>query len=191
MKRLSTIAFIGIATLALTLVTPQHARAQIVPPGRNAVNFSLATYSVAPVYSLGAAFAVNPAWDATLAYSFQSTPTTSGNLFGLGVRYHFNVPAPGVDPYLTGGIASESGTLPGFGTLNGTGLFAGAGVTLKMPTLFTAYVRASVYSLGGTSNAIADVGVQASLAPLVSGQVGYINIAGSGALYVGVAVQMP
>jgi hypothetical protein len=191
MNRTTVFAVIGIATLALTLATAEPATAQIVPPGRNAVGFSLATYSAAPLYSFGAAFAVNPAWDATLAFSFQSTPSTSGNLFGLGVRYHFNVPAPGVDVYLAGGLASASGTLPGFGTLSGTGIFAGGGATLKMASLFSAYVRASVYALGGTSNAIADLGVQATLAPLVSGQVGYISLAGNGALYVGVVVQMP
>ncbi len=191
MNRATIMAVIGSITLALTLATAEPAPAQIVPPGRNAVNFTFATYSAAPLYSFGAAFMINPVWDATLSYSTQSTSSTSGNLFGLGVRYHVNVPAPGVDVHLAGGLASASGTLPGFGTLSGTGFFAGAGARLQLGTAFSGYLRASVYSLGGTSNGITDFGIEAKLAPLVSAQVGYISIAGTGAIYLGAVVQMP
>ncbi len=188
---MTRIALVAITILALTLASGTPAAAQIVPPNRNAVSGSLATFSVAPVYSFGAAFELNPVWDVTFAYSFQSAPTTSGNLLGLGARYHFNIPAPGADVYLVGGLASISGTMPGFGTANSTGLFAGAGATLRLANVFTGYLRGSIYALGGTSNAVADVGVQAALAPLVSGQVGYISLAGSGSFYLGVVVQTP
>ncbi len=63
----------------------------------------------APVYSLGAAFALDPAWDVTFAYSFQSAPMVSGNLLGLGTRCHFNVPAPGAEVYMVGALASIRG----------------------------------------------------------------------------------
>ncbi len=188
---MTRITLVAITILVLTLASGTPAAAQVVPPNRNAVSASFATFSAAPVYSFGAAFALNPVWDVTFAYSFQSAPTTSGNLLGVGARYHFNVPAPGADVYLVGGLASMSGTLPGFGTLNSTGLFAGAGASLKLANVLTGYVRGSLYALGGTSNVVADVGVQAALAPLVSAQVGYISLAGSGALYLGVVVQTP
>ncbi len=188
---MTRIAYVAITILALTFASGTPAAAQIIPPNRNAVSASLATFSTAPVYSFGAAYALNPAWDVTFAYSFQSTSSTSGNLLGLGARYHFNVPAPGADVYAVGGLASMSGTLPGFGTLNNTGLFVGAGATMRLANVLTGYVRGSLYALGGASNAIADVGVQAALAPLVNGQVGYISLAGSGALYLGVVVQSP
>ncbi len=188
---MTRIAYVAITILALTLASGTPAAAQVVPPNRNAVSASLATFSAASVYSFGAAYALNPAWDVTVAASFQSTPTTSGNLLGLGARYHLNVPAPGADVYLTGGLASISGTLPGFGTLNNTGLFLGAGATMRLANVLTGYVRGNVYALGGTSNVVADVGVQAALAPFVSGQVGYISLAGSGALYLGVVFQTP
>ncbi len=97
MKRTAVAALVALTLGSVMLWTPGRALAQIAPPNRNAVNFSVATFSGAPVYSIGADVALTTPLDLTFSYSTQSVGGVSGSLYGLGLRYHFNLPTPGVD----------------------------------------------------------------------------------------------
>ncbi len=191
MNRIPIAALVAMVALSLTLWRPDLAVAQVVPPNRNAASFTIATFSGAPVYSLGVDFVLTPTLDATLAYSYQSVGGVTGSLLGLGVRHHFPVTAPGTDVFIGGGFASASNTLPGFGTVNASGLFVGGGGSVRLGNKFAGYASGSVFSLSGTSNSVFDLGVQIEFAPRISGQVGYINFAGSGAPYFGINVTFP
>lgn len=191
-KRIALAAFLGLSLFSLMLWTPDRAVAQIVPPNRNAIDLSAASFPGAPVYSVGVDFAlpVTPI-DLTLAYSTQSVSGVSGSLLNLGIRYHFLVPAPGVDLFLSGGLESASATLPGFGTVNASGLSVGGGVSVSLASKITGYAMASVVSLGVTSNSIIDLGLLFKLSPRVGAQVGYINFAGNGGAYLGLNISFP
>lgn len=191
MKQTARATLIALFLLSLTLGMAHPAAAQVVPPTRNASSFSYATFSSTPVYSFGLALTINPTLDATFAYSTQTAGGSTGSLLGLGARYHFKPTAPGVDAFVGGGLASATATLPGFGTLNASGLFVGGGASLHFADRLIGYAAGSLYSLGGTSNSVIDLGVQIQLAPRVSGQIGYINFAGSGAPYLGISVNLP
>src|SRR5438445_9448296 len=66
-------AVLASALIALALAAlAGPARAQVVPPNRNAVNFSVATFSGAPVWSLGFSYGITEHLDLTASYSFQS-----------------------------------------------------------------------------------------------------------------------
>ncbi len=191
MKRISIASVVAMFVLALALWMPDLAVAQVVPPNRNAASFTIATFSGAPVYSLGVAFVLTPTFDATFAYSYQSIGGVTGSLLGLGARHHFKVTAPGTDVFVGGGFASASNTLPGFGTINASGLFLGGGGSVRLANKFTGYASGSIFSISGTSNSVIDLGVQVEFAPRISGQVGYINFGGSAAPYFGVNVTFP
>ena len=187
-----------ISTLAIFLVLsvmvakPGPAAAQIISPTRNAVSFSFAAFSGAPVYTLGVVYQLSRPWDLTFAYSFQSVGGVSSNLLGLGARYHLATTAPGVDVFFGGGLGSASATFPGFGTLSASGLFVGAGTSLTPPGgVLTLYLSGNLYSLGRTQSSVIDLGVQARLAPMVSGQLGYISFSGSAAAYLGFVLSLP
>lgn len=191
MKRVAVAALLALFLLSLTLGTSEPAVAQVVPPSRNAVGFTIATFSGAPLYSLGVALRIDPRLDATLAYSFQTVAGTTGSLLGLGVRYHFKVTTPGADAFLGGGLASTSATLPGFGNLNVSGLFVGGGASIQLANTLIGYASGSLFSLGNVQRSVIDLGVQVQLSGRISGQVGYINFAGSGAPYFGITLNFP
>ncbi len=191
-KRIAIAALLAVSVFSLVLWTPDRAVAQVVPPNRNAVDVSVATFAGAPVYSVGVDFAF-PATplDLTFAYSLQSVAGTTADLLNLGIRYHFLVPAPGVDIFLGAGVASASASLPGFGTVNASGVSVGGGASVSLASRITGYASGSLVSLGGTSNSIIDLGLLFQLAPRVAAQVGYINFAGSGAPYLGINISFP
>lgn len=191
-KRIATATFLALSVFSLMLWTPNQAGAQVVPPNRNAVNFSVATFTGASVYSAGldVAFPLTPL-DFTIAYSTQTVSGITGSLLDLGLRYHFPIPAPGVDLFLSGGVASASATIPGFGTVNASGVSVGAGASLQLARSITGYASGSVVSLGVTSNSILDLGVLFQLSPRVGAQLGYINFAGNGAPYLGLNISFP
>jgi hypothetical protein len=185
-------AVLASALIALALAAlAGPARAQVVPPNRNAVNFSVATFSGAPVWSLGFSYGVTEHLDLTASYSFQSATGASGGLFGAGVRYHIPVPTAVADVYVGAGIASLSPPFPGFApATSSTSLSVGAGGSVRFTSALTGYAGGSVVSLGGT-NAIIDLGLMLQLAPRVSGQLGYLNFAGAGAPYLGINLGLP
>lgn len=191
MKQRAIPVLIAFSVFSLALWAPNPVAAQVVPPSRNAASFTIATFRGAPVYSFGLAFTINPTLDATFAYSTQTVGGTTGSLLGLGVRYHFKPTAPGVDAFVGGGLASASATFPGFGTVTASGLFVGGGASVHFADKLTGYASGSLFSLGATTNSVIDLGVQIQLAPRVSGQIGYINFAGSGAPYLGISVNFP
>lgn len=192
MKRIAIAALLVSTVFSLVLWTPGPAGAQVVPPSRSAVGFSVATLSGATVYSVGFSYGLLAVpLDITAAYSFQSVAGTTGSLLDVGVRYHFQVPAPGVDLFLTGGLASENGPFPGFGALNASGFSVGAGASVQFTQMFSGYARGRVVSLGGVTNSVIDLGAQLQLTPRIFGQAGYINFAGSGGPYLGVSMSFP
>lgn len=193
MKRIAIAvpALIVLLASSLMLNPAAPATAQVVPPNRNAVSFSFAGFSGAPVYSLGASLIVGRRLDATLGYSFQSVGGVSGSLLSVGVRYHFPVTAPGTDVFAGVGLASSSATFSGFDTVNASGLFVSGGASIRLAERFTGYVSGSLYSLGGTSTSVIDLGVQVPLADRAWAQVGYVNFGGSGAPYLGVSLSFP
>jgi hypothetical protein len=188
--RVALTVLLGSALLSLALWTP--ASAQIVPPDRNAVDLRVATFAGASVYSAGLSWGFTPQLDLAASYSFQSIgggPT--GSLLSAGVRYHFPVTTPGVDVYLGAGFANENGPFPGFGTLNASGFSAGGGASIRLTEVLVGYASGSIFSLGGTTNSVIDLGLQLHFTPRISGQLGYINFAGASAPYLGVNINFP
>jgi hypothetical protein len=187
--RIAVAAFVVSTILSLSLWTP--ASAQIVPPNRNAVNFSAAFFSGSPVWQLGFSYGLSPRLDLTAFWAYQSVAGSNGNLFDAGVRYHFPVPAPGADLYVGAGLANISGTSAGFGTVSSTGISLGGGGSLQFTPLLTGYAGVGVFAFSGASNSIVDVGVMLHLAPRLSGQIGWIDYAGSSAGYLGLNLSFP
>ena len=187
-KRIIAAACLASALCALTLARP--AAAQVVPPNRDAFSFSLATFSGAPVWSVGFSYGITPALDVTAFYSYQSASGTSGGLLDAGVRYHLPVPSSKADVYVLAGIASLTPPFPGFSGGSATSLAAGAGASVRFTSALSGYASGTIVSLGG-SNAIVDLGLMLQLAPRVSGQLGYLNFAGAGAPYLGITFGLP
>lgn len=192
-RRAAVTALLVSTLFSLTLWTP--AVAQIVPPNRNAVSFTFATFSAAPVYQFGFSYGVTPVLDLTAFYSFQSFAGVTGSLLDAGIRYHFPLPTPGVDVWLGGGIASQSVSVSGsgFGTItaSSTGFSVGGGASVRLAPALTGYASGSLVSFSGTSNSIFDVGVMLHFAPQLSGQIGYVNYYGNGAPYFGLNLSFP
>lgn len=192
MRRTAISALTILLVLCQIVAIPRPAAGQIAPPTRNAVSFSFAAFGGAPVFSLGFAYRLSRPWDLTVAYSFQSVAGATGSLLGIGARYHLPTAAPGMDTFFGAGLASSSATIPGFGTSNASGLFVGGGVSFTPPgSMLTAYASGNLYSIGGAQNSVIDLGVQVRLAPLVSGQLGYISFSGSAAPYLGIVLSLP
>ena len=195
MKRIAhlsrmTVAALAISTvLSLTLWTPVSA--QIVPPNRNAVNFSAAFFSGSPVWQLGFSYGITRTLDFTAFWSYQSASGATGNLVDAGVRYHFPIPTPGADLFVGAGIANISGSSPGFGAVSSTGLSIGGGGSLHLAPTVTAYLSGGIFAFSGSSNSIVDLGLQMTLAPRLAGQIGWIDYAGSSAGYVGLTLFFP
>ncbi len=192
--RRAAVTVLLVSTLfSLTLWTP--AVAQIVPPNRNAVSLTFATFSGAPVYQFGFSYGMTPTLDLTAFYSYQSVAGANFSLLDAGIRYHFPVPTPGVDVWLGAGIAGATAnvSIPGFGAVgvSSTGLSVGGGASVRLAPTLTGYASGSLLSLGGTSNSIFDLGVMLHFAPQLSGQIGYVNYAGSGAPYFGLNLSFP
>ncbi len=79
----------------------------------------------------------------------------------------------------------------GFPAGSVSGISLGGGVSVRLGPIITGYASGSVLSLGGTSNSIIDLGLLFPVAPRVGFQVGFLDIAGSGAPYIGVNVNFP
>lgn len=179
-------ALVVLSILCLVMVQPQPAAAQLVPPNRNAFSFSIATFSPS-LFNLGIAYPIAPAWDVTFSYSVQSAAGATGSLITLGGRYHFRI-ASGLSPYVGAGLASSGTSISGFGASNASGLFLTAGASLAISERFGGYASVTLFSLGGGSSSVIDLGVQARLADRVAGQLGFISFSGSAAPYIGITV---
>lgn len=184
-KFLTTLAALSI--LSLVMLQPQPAAAQLVPPNRNAFSFSIATFSPS-LFNVGIAYPIAPAWDVTFSYSVQSAAGATGSLMTLGGRYHFRVATSGLSPYIGAGLASSGTAISGFGASNASGLFLTAGASLAISERFGGYASVTLFSLGGGSSSVIDLGVQARLADRVAGQLGFISFSGSAAPYIGITV---
>ena len=189
LTRMTAAALVVSTILSLTLWTP--ASAQIVPPIRNAVNFSAAFFSGSPVWQLGFSYGLTRNLDFTAFWAYQSVAGSNGNLVDAGVRYHFLLPTPGADVYVGAGIANISGTSAGFGTVSSTGLSVGAGGSLRLAPMVTGYASAGIFAFSGSSNSIVDLGLLMQLTPRLSGQIGLVDYAGSSAGYVGLTLTFP
>ena len=184
--RIAAALLIGSSVLVLSFARP--AAAQIVPPERNGIDFSVAALSGAPVWSLGFSHVFTPALDIAAFYSYQSVGGTTAGLLDVGVRYHFPVIPPGADVWLSGGLANAS-SFSGFGSA--TGFSVGAGASLRLTPALAGYAAGSLIALSGTSNAVIDAGLMLQLAPRVSGQLGYVTFAGTGGPYLGINLSLP
>ncbi len=111
--------------LALGLCAP--AGAQLAPPDRNEVMLRVATFGN-PVYTAGFSWGLTSQLDVAGAYNFTAN-TPTGSLWDAGLRYHFPVPASGVDVFVGAGIASVS--TPFLGFANGSGFTGGGGGSLS------------------------------------------------------------
>ncbi len=174
------------ALLSLAPWTP--ASAQVFPPDRNAVDLRVAAFGGAPVYSAGLSWGFTPLLDVVASYSFQSVgggPT--GSLLTAGVRYHFPVPTPGVDAYLGAGFANVNAPFPGFGA-TASGFSAGGGASIRLTESLIGYASGSIFSLGGTTNTVIDLGLQLHFTPRVAGQLGFIYFGGASGPYLGVDI---
>jgi|GEM_PF-6107965 len=179
---------LAVAALAALVVTPPAA-AQLLPPNRGAFSFSYASYNPA-LYSLGLAFPISPAWDATLSYSWQTVGGSTGYLTTLGGRYYIPVQNPMAASYLGFGYAGSGASIPGFGTINASGLFFSGGALLRVAPKVSAYVSATLVSTGGVSNNVIDAGFQFQLAPTMLAQIGSLSLSGSSAPYLGVSLRL-
>jgi hypothetical protein len=187
--RIAVAALVVSTVLSLSLWTP--ASAQIVPPNRNAVNFSAAFFSGSPVWQLGFSYGLTQSLDFTAFWAYQSISGSTGNLVDGGVRYHFLLPTPGADLFVGAGLANISGTTSGFGSQSSTGLSLSAGGSLRLAPTLTGYAGVGIFAFSGSSNSIVDAGVQLALAPKLSGQIGLVDYAGSTAGYVGLTLTFP
>lgn len=167
--------------LALAQCAP--AGAQLAPPDRNAAMLRVATFGN-PVYTAGFSWGLTSQLDVAGAYNFTSN-TPTGSLWDAGLRYHFLVPASGVDAFVGAGIASASPPFMGFA--NGSGFTAGGGGSYRFNSALTGYGTVNIVSIGGTTSSIFDLGVELNFGNRVSGQLGYINFAGTGEPYLGVS----
>jgi len=183
-------AVVAFSVLWLLAAPPQPAAAQLLPPSRSALSFNYADFGPA-LYSLGLAFPVTPAWDATLSYSWRTVGGSTGYLTTLGGRYYIPVQAPNFSPYVGFGYAGTGASLPGFGTVNASGYFLSGGATVRLAPRIAGYASATVVSTGGVSNNVIDLGVQFRLAPALSAQVGYTSLSGSSAPYIGASLSLP
>ena len=188
LSRLAVAALVVSTVLSLTLWTP--ASAQIVPSNRNGANFSAAFFSGSPVWLLGFSYGLTRSLDFTAFWAYQSGSPT-GNLVDAGVRYHFPIPTPGADVFVGAGVASISGTNPGFGALSSTGLSVGGGGSLRLAPTVTGYLSGGIFAFSGSSNSIVDLGLKMEFAPRLSGQIGWIDYAGSSAGYLGLTLNFP
>jgi len=184
--RIAAALLIGSSALALSLARP--AAAQIVPPQRNGIDFSIAALSAAPVWSVGFSHVISPALDLTAFYSYQSVGGTTAGLLDVGVRYHFPLTPAGADVWLSGALANAS-SFSGFGS--STGFSVGAGASLQFTPALSGYAAGSLVALSGTSNAVIDAGVMLQLAPRVAGKLGYVTFAGNGGPYLGIDLSLP
>ncbi len=175
------VAFLVPSLLALALCAP--AGAQLAPPDQNAAMLRIATFGN-PVYTAGFSWGLTSQLDVAGTYNFTSN-TPTGSLWDAGVRYHFRVPASGVDAFVGAGIASASPPFMGFA--NGSGFTGGAGASYRFNSLLAGYGTVNIVSIGGTTSSIVDLGVELSFGNRVSGQLGYINFAGTGEPYLGVS----
>lgn len=180
-------SFVVVSLVGLVALQPQPAAAQLVPPNRNAFSLSMAMFSPS-LFTVGIAYPVAPAWDATFSYSIQAGAGATGSLLTLGGRYHFQIATSGMSPYVGAGLANSGTSLSGFGASNALGLFLTAGASLAISERFGGYASVTLFSLGGGSSSVIDLGVQARLADRVAGQLGFISFAGSSAPYLGITV---
>ncbi|HEX2715720.1 MAG TPA: hypothetical protein VHM88_26355 [Candidatus Acidoferrales bacterium] len=187
--RIAVAVLMASTLLSLPLGTP--ASAQIASPDRNAVSISAAFFSGAPVYQFGFSHSLNPALDFTAFYAYQSVSGTSAGLLDAGIRYHLPLPAPGVDVFLGAGLANVSAGAPGFGSASAWGASVGGGASVRLGPTLTGYASGSEFLFSGASNAVIDLGLMLQFAPLLSGQLGWIQYGGSGAAYLGLNLRFP
>ncbi len=140
-----------------------------------------------PVYTAGFSWGLSNQLDIAGTYNFTAN-TPTGNLWDAGVRYHFRVRSPGVDAFVGAGIADVSAPFLGFA--NGSGFTGGGGASLRLTDLLTGYGSVNIVSIGGTTSSILDLGVELRMGERVSGQLGYINFAGTGEPYLGLSVAL-
>ena len=186
-KALTTLIVVAILVSLVTFQTP--ASAQLLPPTRNSISFSIATFNPS-LYTLGLSWPVAPAWDVLLTYSWQSIGGTTGSLAGIGARYFFPLSGSAATTFIGGGMSSVALSAPGSPTVSSSGLFLTGGIAAPLAQRFTGYATVSMFSAGGTSNNVIDLGVQFRINPQFGAQVGFISFSGSSAPYVGFSVNL-
>ncbi|HXF83455.1 MAG TPA: hypothetical protein VNN19_11965 [bacterium] len=189
MRRTALTTLIVMAILIQLFAVQAPVSAQVVPPSRNSVTFSIATFNPS-LYSLGFSWPVAPAWDLLLSYSWQTVAGTTGSLTGIGARYFFPLQGSTASAFLGGGFSSVALSAPGSPTVSASGLFVSGGLVAPLAQRINGYATVSLFSAGGTSNNVIDLGAQFRLAPQISAQVGYVSFSGASAPYVGVTVHL-
>ena len=186
-KALTTLIVVAVLFQIMAMQTP--ASAQLLPPSRNSFSLGIATFNPS-VYTLGMSWPIAPAWDIILSYSWQTIAGTTGSLSGIGGRYFFPLTGSAMTPFVGGGLASVGTSVAGFPSVNASGLFLTAGASMPLAQKITGYASISMFSAGGTSNNVVDLGAQFRVAPTFSAQVGYISFSGSAAPYIGVTLHL-
>lgn len=189
MRRKALTTLIVAAILVQLAAMQAPVQAQLLPPNRNTFSFSFATFNPT-LYTLGLSWPIAPAWDLILTYNWQSVGGSTGSLAGVGARYFFPLSGMNAVTYLGGGFASVSLSSPGSPTLSSSGLFLTGGIIAPLAQRITGYASISMFSAGGATNNVIDLGAQFRLAPQFSAQVGYMSFSGSAAPYVGLAVHL-
>lgn len=186
-KALTTL--IVVAMLATLVAIPTPSSAQLLPPARNSVSFSFATFNPT-LYSLGLSWPIAPVWDLLLTYNWQTVAGSTGALTGLGARYYFPLTGSNAVSFVGGGFGITSLSSPGSPAISASGLFLTGGIIAPLGQRINGYATIAMFSAGGTSNNVIDLGAQFRLAPQFSAQVGYISFSGSAAPYVGLTVHL-
>lgn len=186
-KVLTTLIVVAMVAQLVAIQTP--ASAQLLPPSRNSVSFSFATFSPT-LYTLGLSWPIAPVWDLLLTYNWQTVGGATASLTGLGARYYFPLTGSNAVSFVGGGFGISSLSSPGFPSASASGLFITGGILAPLAQRITGYATVSMFSAGGTSNNVIDLGAQFRLAPQFSAQVGYISFTGSAAPYVGLTVHL-
>ncbi len=177
-------ALIVFSVLSLVMVSPQPAAAQLVPPTRNSVNFNFATFSPT-LFSLGVNYPLARVWDLTFSYAWQSTAGASASLISLGGRYHFSLQGSTINPWVGAGLGISGTSISGFGSANASGLFLNIGASVPFTPQFLGFADFTMYSIGGGTSNVIDLGVQFRIQQQFSAQIGYVSFGGSSAPFIG------
>ena len=166
---------IVVALFAQLAAGPTPAAAQFLPPSRNAISGSLATFTPT-LFTVGASIPLALPWDLTVAYSAQSFAGITVSLTTIGARYFFSMPGSRANPFLGAGFASAGGV---------SGLYLGGGLSFPLAERLNGYVTGTFASLGGVSNTIVDLGAQIRVTPQFQANIGFVSFTGSSAPYIG------
>ena len=186
MKRIAAAALVTTIALSHVFWTLAPVMAQTPSQRGNSLSMRVASSTAGTGVSLGATVRLTPVLDAAFAYAsipiFAYTPAGSftGEL-DLGLRYHFPITTPGIEPYVGGGISAVGQTAGG----TQTGAFVQGGALFTITSQFAWYAGLTFGSAASTSTTSYDLGLQYQFTSRVTGVLGIAGSTREGDLYVG------